>query len=61
MLVDIEIPASSIVVLLHRKDGTMTVSVELEVAELALKRYFQACGGIAMPPDSLLHEPQKVF
>ena len=59
-LVDMEIPCMSTLIVLHRADGSTTVSVEPEVAELAMKRHLESCGPIAMPPRELLTEPVKL-
>jgi hypothetical protein len=59
-LVDMEIPSASTLIVLHREDGSTTVSVEADVAELAMKRYLRSCGVIAMPPRELLTEPVKL-
>jgi len=60
-MVDIEIPPSALLIILHRKDGSTTVSVEPEIAELAMKRYLASCGEIAMPPTALLGEPELIY
>ena len=56
-LVDMEVPAGSTLLVVGRGDGSITVSVEASVAELGMKRYFETCGVIAMPPRDLLTEP----
>lgn len=61
-LVDLEIPAASTLIVLHRKDGSTTVSVDADIAEEAVKRFRANCGAIHMPPEALLHQPpERIF
>ena len=64
-LVEIEIPKASPLLVNHREDGSTTVSLDPEIATMAVRKFFDDHGRerqpIAWPPAYLIHEPVKLF